>query len=207
MVPGGVPREFGSPSRRPPSFRCPRRPWSTARDAARTARARVRQGAPPSDVGPLSLTFQTFDVRGASGQQLVVYQAEPGSRGAQALALLGSAAARLEPAERGAAAARRAGGDGGRPGSQNRNEAGARTRQHGERGRAEVDRRRAPGRTKLAGRGTTEGRGGNRVVAAPAPALGPCVVRCGSGRRSGRRPGGGSPRCRGACPCRTPERP
>ncbi|MFD6877179.1 MULTISPECIES: helix-turn-helix transcriptional regulator [unclassified Streptomyces] len=42
------------------------------------------------DVGPLSLTFQTFDVRGASGQQLVVYQAEPDSPSAQALALLGS---------------------------------------------------------------------------------------------------------------------
>lgn len=42
------------------------------------------------DVGPLGLTYQTFDVRGAPGQQLVVYHAEPGSRGAQGLALLGS---------------------------------------------------------------------------------------------------------------------
>lgn len=42
------------------------------------------------DVGPLDLTFQTFDVRGASGQQLVVYHAEPGSRSDEALALLGS---------------------------------------------------------------------------------------------------------------------
>ncbi|MBT2540062.1 helix-turn-helix domain-containing protein [Streptomyces sp. ISL-44] len=42
------------------------------------------------DVGPLALTYQTFDVRGASGQQLVIYQAEPGSPSDQALALLGS---------------------------------------------------------------------------------------------------------------------
>ncbi|GGW67548.1 helix-turn-helix transcriptional regulator [Streptomyces xantholiticus] len=42
------------------------------------------------EVGPLALTFQTFDVRGAPGQQLVIYHAEPGSLSAQALALLGS---------------------------------------------------------------------------------------------------------------------
>ncbi|MEU6863501.1 helix-turn-helix transcriptional regulator [Streptomyces sp. NPDC046876] len=49
------------------------------------------------DVGPLDLTFQTFDVRGASGQQLVVYQAEPGSPASRALSLLGSLhAARLQ---------------------------------------------------------------------------------------------------------------
>lgn len=42
------------------------------------------------DVGPLDLTFQTFDVRGASGQQLVIYHADPGTRSAEALALLGS---------------------------------------------------------------------------------------------------------------------
>lgn len=42
------------------------------------------------DVGPLALTYQAFDVRSAPGQQLVLYQAEPGSPSAQALALLSS---------------------------------------------------------------------------------------------------------------------
>ena len=44
------------------------------------------------DVGRLELSYETFDVRSAPGQQLVVYQAEPGSRSAQGLALLGSLA-------------------------------------------------------------------------------------------------------------------
>ncbi|MFI8951000.1 helix-turn-helix transcriptional regulator [Streptomyces sp. NPDC053750] len=42
------------------------------------------------DVGPLTLTYQAFDVRNAPGQQLVIYHAEPGSPSAQALDLLGS---------------------------------------------------------------------------------------------------------------------
>ncbi|MGW7534354.1 helix-turn-helix transcriptional regulator [Amycolatopsis sp. NPDC054798] len=41
-------------------------------------------------VGALTLTYQAFDVRSAPGQQLIVYQAEPGSASADALALLRS---------------------------------------------------------------------------------------------------------------------
>ncbi|MBL1097390.1 helix-turn-helix transcriptional regulator [Streptomyces coffeae] len=42
------------------------------------------------EVGPLTLTYQSFDVRDAPGQQLVIYHAEPGSPSAQALGLLGT---------------------------------------------------------------------------------------------------------------------
>ncbi|WP_327281288.1 MULTISPECIES: helix-turn-helix transcriptional regulator [unclassified Streptomyces] len=42
------------------------------------------------DVGPLTLRSQTFDVREAPGQQLVVYQAEPASPSSEALTLLGT---------------------------------------------------------------------------------------------------------------------
>ncbi|MFF0066558.1 helix-turn-helix transcriptional regulator [Streptomyces sp. NPDC005279] len=42
------------------------------------------------EVGTLSLTYQSFDVRGAPGQQVVIYHAEPGSPSSQALSLLGS---------------------------------------------------------------------------------------------------------------------
>lgn len=41
-------------------------------------------------VGPLSLAAQSFDVRAAPGQMLVVYQPEPGSPSAEALTLLGT---------------------------------------------------------------------------------------------------------------------
>lgn len=42
------------------------------------------------EVGPLSLTYQAFDVRNAPGQQLIIYQAEPGSTSAEAIILLGA---------------------------------------------------------------------------------------------------------------------
>ncbi|RCK71242.1 XRE family transcriptional regulator [Desertihabitans brevis] len=45
------------------------------------------------DVGALTLTLQTFDVRASPGQELVVYSAAPGSGSAAALRLLGSLAA------------------------------------------------------------------------------------------------------------------
>ncbi|MEV6648201.1 helix-turn-helix transcriptional regulator [Amycolatopsis sp. NPDC051371] len=42
------------------------------------------------DVGPLTLTYQAFDVRSAPGQQLIIYHAEPATPSADALALLSS---------------------------------------------------------------------------------------------------------------------
>ncbi|MBO3675687.1 helix-turn-helix transcriptional regulator [Streptomyces sp. NEAU-YJ-81] len=55
------------------------------------------------DVGPLTLSYQAFDVREAPGQQLVIYHAEPGSSSAEALRLLGSIhATRTRPSPRGA---------------------------------------------------------------------------------------------------------
>ncbi|WP_406138473.1 helix-turn-helix transcriptional regulator [Streptomyces sp. NBC_01089] len=53
------------------------------------------------DVGPLTLTYQAFDVRDAPGQQLVIYHAEPGSPSAQALSLLGTIDATRRQAARG----------------------------------------------------------------------------------------------------------
>ncbi|MER6925033.1 helix-turn-helix transcriptional regulator [Streptomyces spiralis] len=55
------------------------------------------------DVGPLTLSYQAFDVRETPGQQLVIYHAEPGSHSAEALHLLGSIhATRTRSAPRGA---------------------------------------------------------------------------------------------------------
>ena len=53
-------------------------------------RKRLRHG----EVGPLTLTMQTFDVRSSPGQELVIYHAEPGSPSSESLALLGSLSAR-----------------------------------------------------------------------------------------------------------------
>jgi len=44
-------------------------------------------------VGPLTLRINAFDVRSAPGQELIVYHAEPASRSAEALALLGTLSA------------------------------------------------------------------------------------------------------------------
>ncbi|MGP3941365.1 helix-turn-helix transcriptional regulator [Streptomyces sp. 6N106] len=55
------------------------------------------------DVGPLTLSYQAFDVREAPGQQLVIYHAEPGTSSAEALHLLGSIhATRTRPSPHGA---------------------------------------------------------------------------------------------------------
>ena len=62
------------------------------RNDARGKTAEVKTFHHP-DVGELVLRMQTFDVRAAPGQQLVVYHAEPGSPSAQAVALLGTLAA------------------------------------------------------------------------------------------------------------------
>ncbi|MCO8277915.1 helix-turn-helix transcriptional regulator [Actinoplanes sp. TRM 88003] len=50
-----------------------------------------------SEVGELTLTYDSLTVDGAGGQQLIVYQAEPGTAAAEALALLGSVAASSVP--------------------------------------------------------------------------------------------------------------
>lgn len=61
------------------------------RDARRKCLARKTFRHP--DVGMVTLNMQTFDVRAAPGQELIVYDADPGSPSADALALLGSIAA------------------------------------------------------------------------------------------------------------------
>ena len=66
-----------------------------ARNQARGKSAEVKTFVHRA-VGRITLRMQTFDIREAPGQQLVVYHAEPGSPDAQALALLGSIAATRE---------------------------------------------------------------------------------------------------------------
>ncbi|MGB3485731.1 MAG: helix-turn-helix transcriptional regulator [Mycobacterium sp.] len=66
--------------------------WAT--QDARGKSAHVKQFCHP-EVGAMTLTMQTFDVRSSPGQGLVVYHAEPGSPSRDALALLGSLAAEM----------------------------------------------------------------------------------------------------------------
>lgn len=61
------------------------------RDARRKCLARKTFQHP--EVGTVTLNMQTFDVRAAPGQELIVYDADPGSPSADALRLLGSIAA------------------------------------------------------------------------------------------------------------------
>lgn len=51
-------------------------------------------------IGVIELTMQTFDVRSAPGQELVVYEAQPGTPDGDALRVLGSIAATERQAER-----------------------------------------------------------------------------------------------------------
>ena len=63
-----------------------------ARNDARLERLRVKGFRHPV-VGELTLRMETFDVRSAPGQELLVYHAEPGSASAAALARLADLAA------------------------------------------------------------------------------------------------------------------
>ena len=68
------------------------------RDARRKCLAEKRFRHP--EVGVLTLSMQTFDVRSSPGQELVVYDATPGSPSADALKLLGTIAATAGQPER-----------------------------------------------------------------------------------------------------------
>lgn len=81
-------------------------PRFTALWASNDARGKTHEAkafAHP-DVGRLTLDFNSFDVRGAPGQQLIVYRAEPGSASESALKLLASIAATRNVAFEGAVA-------------------------------------------------------------------------------------------------------
>ena len=78
-----------------------------ARDDVR-GRTRPAKSLRHADVGDLDLHYKAFTINTAPGQQLIVYQAEPASRSADALALLDAlAAAESGPAERRASEAGR----------------------------------------------------------------------------------------------------
>jgi transcriptional regulator with XRE-family HTH domain len=74
-------------SRRSPEFVAM---WE--RHEARSKRLESKRFHHP-EVGELTLRISAFDVRSAPGQELIVYHADPGSRNAEALALLGTLAA------------------------------------------------------------------------------------------------------------------
>jgi transcriptional regulator with XRE-family HTH domain len=71
-----------------------RRLWARHDVAAKTAG--TKRFAHPM-VGDLTLSFETFTVNGAPGQQLIVYHAPPDTPSAQALTLLGNIAADQVP--------------------------------------------------------------------------------------------------------------
>lgn len=79
----------GELSLKSPEFR---RLWARHDVRGKTHEAKVFHH---HDVGELTLTYDSLTVDGATGQQLIVYQAEANSRSAQALALLGTVAAEL----------------------------------------------------------------------------------------------------------------
>jgi hypothetical protein len=78
---------------RPDAQQLQRRIGEALEHPRRTGQDPGRQGTVHPEVGPLSLTYQAFDVREAPGQQLVTYHAEPGSPSAHALTLLGTLSA------------------------------------------------------------------------------------------------------------------
>jgi hypothetical protein len=70
--------------------------WSRHDVRGKTREAKLFHHA---QVGDLELHYEAFTINSAPTQQLIVYQAEPGSTSADALALLGSLSAVPVPAQ------------------------------------------------------------------------------------------------------------